>query len=241
MISTPQQKAQQRRATVLESLKLGDSLEQALKAAGISRQCYYTYRYKHKDWAEAIEKAIASPAVEVVDDDGLTTKQRLWVEAYIANPNATEAARKAGYGGNEGTLGSIGSENLQKPAIRALLEKRIRKAVMSADEVLAELADIAKAEWREFIEVVKDREGNIIDVKMNLTHKIKAIELIGKYHKMFTDKVEHSGKDGGPIQVRVIEPYTDPLAEMDRQGLTEGEAIDVEHIVVLEPGEQVAA
>ena len=111
----------------------------------------------------------------------LTTKQRLFVEAYLANPNATEAARRAGYAGNDLTLAQVGAENLRKPYIADLLEERVTEAAMSSDEVLAELAYIAK--------------GDYVTYKGD---KLKALELVGKYHKLFTDKVEQTGKDGGP-------------------------------------------
>ena len=103
----------------------------------------------------------------------LTTKQRLFVEAYLANPNATEAARKAGYAGNDKTLSVVGAENLAKPCIAALIEKRVESAAMSADEVLSELSGIARGDYFEY-------KGD----------KIKALELVGKYHKLFTDKKE---------------------------------------------------
>ncbi len=46
------------------------------------------------------------------------------------------------------------------------------------------------------------KEG--IEVKTN--DKIKALELMGKYLGMFVEKVEHTGKDGGPIQYEDMTP-----------------------------------
>jgi phage terminase small subunit len=115
--------------------------------------------------------------------DKLTTKQRLFVEAYLANPNATEAARRAGYAGNDVTLGAVGAENLKKPQIAALIAERVETVAMGADEVLEELANIAR--------------GPYVDYKGD---KIKALELIGKHFKLFTDKSEITGKDGEPIK-----------------------------------------
>jgi phage terminase small subunit len=108
-----------------------------------------------------------------VSEQKLTTKQRLFVEAYLANPNATEAARKAGYKGNDQTLKQVGSENLAKPYLAALVEKRVEAAVMTANEVLMELATIAKGPHKTY-----------------RSDKIKSLELLGKYHKLFTDRVE---------------------------------------------------
>lgn len=50
----------------------------------------------------------------------LNLRQRKFVAEYLKNPNATKAALKAGY--SKKTAHSIGSENLQKPEIAALLQ-----------------------------------------------------------------------------------------------------------------------
>lgn len=134
----------------------------------------------------------------MADKVKLTTRQRLFVEAYLANPNATEAAIKAGY--SEKTAYSIGQRLLKNVEIAAAVEKRVTEAAMGADEVLHELADIARADWREFLEIRRDKDGDIIDATFRLTDKLKALELVGKHHKLFTDKVENTGRDGGAIQ-----------------------------------------
>ncbi len=132
--------------------------------------------------------------------DKLTTKQRLFVEAYLLTSNATESARRAGYKGNDNTLGVVGNENLSKPKIAEMVGKRVEAAAMTADEVLRELADIAKSDWRDHVEIQYGKDGEMLAAKLKLGDKIKALELIGKHHKIFTDKTEHSGPNGGPIE-----------------------------------------
>lgn len=112
---------------------------------------------------------------------GLTTKQKLFVENYLINPNATEAARKAGYKGNDVTLASVGAENLRKPQIAELLNERVEDAIITANEVLTGIKNIA---------ISGEREAD----------QLKAYELLGKHLKLFTDKTELTGKDGGPIE-----------------------------------------
>ena len=132
----------------------------------------------------------------------LTVKQRLFVENYLQSPNATQAAIKAGY--SKKTAASQGERLLRNVEIAALVTKRIDQEVMSANEVLSELADIAKADWREFVEIRYDRDGKVIDATLRLSDKIKSLELIGKHHKLFTDKQEITGKDGGAIESKII-------------------------------------
>lgn len=133
----------------------------------------------------------------------LTTRQKLFIEAYLANPNGTEAARKAGYKGSDKQLAVIATQNLNKLNISRVVEKRVEKAAMSADEVLHELAEIAKSDWKEHLEIKYGKDGEVIDAILRLADKIKALELIGKHHKLFTEKLEHSGE----VQVtRVIKP-----------------------------------
>jgi phage terminase small subunit len=57
-------------------------------------------------------------------DSTLTDKQQRFVEEYLVDMNATQAAIRAGY--SERTAGSIGHENLTKPEIKEAIEKAQR-------------------------------------------------------------------------------------------------------------------
>ncbi len=66
----------------------------------------------------------------------LTPKQMLFVKAYLANgKNATQAAKTAGY--SEATAGAIGTENLQKPLIRAQIQRGLAKQTTNLEEKAA--------------------------------------------------------------------------------------------------------
>lgn len=52
----------------------------------------------------------------------LTPKQEAFVRCYTGN--ATEAARMAGYKGNDKTLAVVGSENLRKPYVLSAIKQR---------------------------------------------------------------------------------------------------------------------
>jgi phage terminase small subunit len=119
----------------------------------------------------------------------LSTKQELFVAAYLgeAHGNATEAARMAGYKHPN----VQGSRLLDNANIASRVAQHIEKKFATADDVLRELADVAFADWRDFVEVLAyDREGNPVKVKMDLTNKVKALELLGKHHQLFADRID---------------------------------------------------
>lgn len=72
----------------------------------------------------------------------LTPKQKAFVEAYIKEKNATEAAAQAYKTEDRNTAGSIGTENLQKPAIISALALHESKATNK----IAQLVDSKKEE-----------------------------------------------------------------------------------------------
>ena len=112
----------------------------------------------------------------------LTAKQTAFVHWYCSaavNMNATEAARRAGYKGNDKTLGTVGAENMAKPAIREAVDKRLEKAMSGADVT---------------VEAVLRRISVIGDQALEdgqYASAAKCAELHGKYLKMWTDRIEH--------------------------------------------------
>lgn len=122
----------------------------------------------------------------------LTLKQQLFVEAYLgaAKGNATEAARLAGYRQPQ----SQGPRLLQNVEISSRVRAKLDAVGMSSDEVLNELAAIGRADWREFVEVAYNRNGDVVDAKIILKDKVRALELLGKYHKLFVEQVDVTTK-----------------------------------------------
>ena len=65
----------------------------------------------------------------------LTPKQAAFIKWYVSakvNMNGTQAAREAGYKGNDNTLASIAAENLRKPAIKIEIQRQINAATAGA-------------------------------------------------------------------------------------------------------------
>jgi phage terminase small subunit len=125
----------------------------------------------------------------------LTPKQRAFVDAYLgdANGNGAEAARLAGY--RDPDVSAFDCK--QNPAIRAHIDAVLEARSLSALEVLAELTKVARADWRDFLRIITNPvTGEVVDAKILLGDKVKALELLGKHHKLFTDRIEHDGSDG---------------------------------------------
>lgn len=128
----------------------------------------------------------------------LTAKEELFVAHYLgdARGNATEAVKRAGYKGTDGSMSTLGWKLLKKVEIRARIRERLDSMDASAERVIREIGDVAFAEWRDFILVKTDpKTGETVEVKMDLGSKVKSLELLAKYHKLLTDKQEVELRD----------------------------------------------
>ena len=146
----------------------------------------------------------------------MTKKQKRFIEEYLIDLNATQAAIRAGY--SPDTARSIGSENLTKPDIQARIAKamaeRSRRTGVNADRVVMELAKIAFVNASDVIDAetatlkpdavpedtaaiqsvkVKTFGEDGLEREIKMADKLKALELLGKHLGMFKDKVELSG------------------------------------------------
>jgi len=84
----------------------------------------------------------------------LTPKQEAFVQEYLVDLNATQAAIRAGY--SKRTAYRTGADNLKKPQIATAIAKakveRAKRVEITADRVLEELARIGFANVRDLFE-----------------------------------------------------------------------------------------
>ena len=145
----------------------------------------------------------------------LTEKQQRFVDEYLIDLNATQAAIRAGY--SVKTADAIGCENLTKPNIQQTIAEhmaeRSRRTGINQDRVVLELARIAFVKMTDLvdshgrikdnatdddlacIESVKYKQsesetGSSVEREVKISPKLKALELLGKHLGMWNDKID---------------------------------------------------
>ncbi|MED0681077.1 terminase small subunit [Aneurinibacillus thermoaerophilus] len=153
----------------------------------------------------------------------LNAKQRRFVEEYLIDLNATQAAIRAGYSVKRAS--EIGYQLLQKTtvseAIAVEMARRSKRTEITQDMIVQQLAKIAFADLKEYVEwneegiqlkpsdgvdgtvlqsiseVNLPKGGTKTEIKMN--DKLKALELLGRHLGMFKDNVNVNATVGVQI------------------------------------------
>lgn len=158
----------------------------------------------------------------------LTVKQQMFVNEYLVDLNATQAALRAGY--SKKTAAFIGAENLKKPQIQSAIEdamtERSERVELQADEVLMDLKRIIMFNPKSLY----DENGNLKSIKdldddtalvlsglkiktesdgkqyveIKWADKLKAIETAMRHLGMFNDKLSFN-----------VMSHEDALAELE--------------------------
>ena len=125
----------------------------------------------------------------------LNIRQKTFCDYYISSGNATDSAIKAGY--SEKTAYSIGQRLLKNVEVKAYIEELMKKIedkrIATAEEVLKELTKALRGEIEEEVVVVESIGNGITKAvktkkKISARDRIKAAELLGKRHMLFTEK-----------------------------------------------------
>lgn len=120
----------------------------------------------------------------------LTPKEACFVVEYLVDRNGAAAAVRAGYSARSAK--ETAYKLLQKPHIKAAIAKALKeqekRTLISADANLLAI----------------DRLATKAETAGEFSSAIRARELIGKHHRSFSDKVELTGKNDGPIEFTEI-------------------------------------
>lgn len=112
----------------------------------------------------------------------LTPKQQRFVDEYLIDLNATQAAIRAGY--SPKTAEQQGFQLLKKTSVSEAIEQaqqeRQKRTLVTQDDVIRGL--LTEAEWQ--------GEGS------SHSARVSAWAHLGKHLNMFTDKIDHTSSDG---------------------------------------------
>lgn len=123
----------------------------------------------------------------------MTEKQKRFCDFYIETGNATQAAIKAGY--SKKTANRIATENLSKLVIKQYIDERLaelkNERTADAQEVLEYLTAVMRGKHKEKTLIgVGEGVQAVVDIDVSEKDRLKAAELLGKRHALFTDKVD---------------------------------------------------
>ena len=111
----------------------------------------------------------------------LSNKQKAFVQEYLIDLNATQAAKRAQY--SPKTAYSIGQENLNKPeiaaAIQAEMDARAKRIGVDGDRVLEEIGRLAFSDIRKLF----DEDGNLLPIHKwsdDAAAAVSSVEVVSK-------------------------------------------------------------
>lgn len=171
----------------------------------------------------------------------LTPNQRLFIAEYLIDRNITRSYKKA-YPSckTDNSAAASGKALLRNPRIQAeiskALEKQEKRLEISADKTVLETARLAFSDLRKFfkedgslipihelddhaaaaissVEVSVDKDGQMVH-KIKLWDKNSALEKLGKHFKVFVERKEVTGPDGGPIENQATHVLTPESAQL---------------------------
>ena len=129
----------------------------------------------------------------IVAEKKLTAKQQRFCDEYLIDLNATQAAIRAGY--SEKTAKQIANENLTKPDIKNYIQERMeqkeKELIADQNEVMKYLTAVMRGQTKAHV-LARDDIGaeRVIQKPPDEKERLKAAELLGKAHTLFTDKVQ---------------------------------------------------
>jgi phage terminase small subunit len=131
---------------------------------------------------------------------GLTAKQQRFVEEYLIDLNATQAAIRAGYSektANEQAARMLANVSIQE-AIRKAMEERSKRTEITADNVLKEFWSIAKDDIKNYLSFRTERVVIGYDEKGNPVSEYRTIADIKDSDTIDTKNISEIsiGKDG---------------------------------------------
>ena len=167
----------------------------------------------------AKKKQIPEKEGQKKGEDGLTAKQRRFVDEYLVDLCATKAAIRAGFAPKRAA--EQGYELLHKTTVSDAVQRKLKvlsdKTIMSADEVLKEYSRIGKSDILNYVKFegkdvvlrnsdeLTESEARAISevsekvnkdgsksISFKLHSKPHSLDSLAKYHQLFVERHEHN-------------------------------------------------
>jgi phage terminase small subunit len=156
----------------------------------------------------------------------LTPREQRFVSEYIIDLNATEAAIRAGLGKTRKSATEIASRIRRKSVVAAAISALItERSGATGSRIIEELGKLAFADVTDIVKVengcvvvtdtdklTPDQRASIAEIsetigeggrtiKVKMHDKIQAIDKLAKVLSLYRERVEVTGRDGGPVQM----------------------------------------
>lgn len=127
----------------------------------------------------------------------LTPKQQRFCDEYLIDLNATQAAIRAGY--SKRSARQIADRNMSNVDIKSYIKERMKQKekelIADQDEVMRYLTSVLRGQSQSEIVVVESTgdfmsQARTMQKAPDEKERLKAAELLGKAHMLFTDKVQ---------------------------------------------------
>ena len=132
--------------------------------------------------------------------EGLTAKQRRWLDAFMVNRNASKSAQIAGYNGTDTSLRKIGNDN----------KKSLNEIIQWFD-----------AESLRVVEIISNLEGIynfwgkvLVDQRNSMKDRLKASELLARALGAFDGEADAMNRVGNDPYKGITEKELKALAKL---------------------------
>lgn len=146
----------------------------------------------------------------------MTERQKRFADEYLKDLDPVRAYKTAYPNVTKDKTAWNNSHRLRKNAeVEAYIEEHLKEIhssnIASAEEILAYLTSVVRGKSESQIVVIEGQGEGISTARHVMKNpdekeKLKAAELMSKYHNLLTPKVEISGKESGVIMMTPVLP-----------------------------------
>lgn len=130
----------------------------------------------------------------------LSPKEKAWAHWWVKSQNATEAARRAGYKGDDNSLAVIGHKNLIKAKIQEYIRITYPEGRTAEEKLIADGEEVMMF----LTKVMRGEEKDQFGLDPSLKDRLSAAEKLGKIYGVGVKKKED---DGGESEDVIVQPF----------------------------------